>query len=110
MKTKKLALANGAIGLAGGIYLLLYLLFAGLIGLAPATLLATILKLVALILGIVSLVYYKGDQRVGAAGAVLFIVGGAVGIIPLLGWVGGILLIIGGSLYLACLKKFDTAQ
>jgi len=36
----------------------------------------------------------------------LLIVGGAVGLIPFLGWVGGILTIIGGSLYFGTLKKF----
>jgi hypothetical protein len=37
----------------------------------------------------------------------LLIVVGTLAIIPFLGWVGGILAIIGGSLYLDSLKKFQ---
>ena len=40
-----------------------------------------------------------------SAPSVLLIVGGAVGLIPALGWVGGILAIIGGSLFLGSLKN-----
>ena len=52
--------------------------------------------------------YTKGESRVGSAPSVLLIVGGAVGLIPALGWVGGILAIIGGSLFLGSLKKFKV--
>ena len=67
-------------------------------------------KIAVLVLGIVSIVYYKDDERVTPAPSVLFIVGGAVGLIPFLGWVGGILTIIGGSLYFGLLKKFDVQE
>ena len=40
----------------------------------------------------------------------LLIVGGAISLIPALGWVGGILAIIGGSIYLANLKNFNIQQ
>ncbi|CIW04957.1 integral membrane protein [Streptococcus pneumoniae] len=38
------------------------------------------------------------------------IVSGEVSLIPFLGWVGGILAIIGGSLFLATLKKFKSEE
>ena len=69
--------------------------------------LALFVKIAILVLGIVGSVYYKDDDRIGSAPNVLLIVGGALAIIPFLGWVGGILAIIGGSLYLASLKKFQ---
>lgn len=114
MKTKTLAIINGIVGLIGGIILLFGIWF--IVGVAStgsdtATGIMTIfvyaLKFALLILGIIGAVYYKGDARVGAAPSVLLIVGGAISIIPFLGWIGGILGIIGGSLYLASLKKFN---
>ncbi|CZD05137.1 integral membrane protein [Streptococcus pneumoniae] len=68
------------------------------------------LKIANLVLGIIAIVYYKGDNRVGAAPSVLMIVFGGVSLIPFLGWVGGILVIIGGSLFLATLKKFKSEE
>ena len=65
-----------------------------------------LVKIAILVLGIVAIVYYKDDERVTNAPSVLLIVGGAVGLIPFLGWVGGILTIIGGSPYFGTLKKF----
>ncbi|GAF40388.1 prophage Lp1 protein 6 [Agrilactobacillus composti DSM 18527 = JCM 14202] len=44
------------------------------------------------------------------AAHVLLIVGGAVALIPFLGWAGGILAIIGGALYLTSLKNFKQAN
>ncbi len=38
------------------------------------------------------------------------IVGGSIAIIPFLGWIGGILAIIGGSLFLSSIKKFDSVE
>ena len=86
MKTNTLARVNAIFGLISGIVLLL----------AP----------VIMFIMAVGIVYYKDDERVTNAPSVLLIVGGAVGLIPLLGWVGGILTIIGGSLYFGTLKKF----
>ena len=73
-------------------------------------LLLNALKIANLVLGIIAIVYYKGDNRVGAAPSVLMIVFGGVSLIPFLGWVGGILVIIGGSLFLATLKKFKSEE
>jgi hypothetical protein len=110
MKSKTLALANGIVGLAGGIALVFWLLFAAIMQNADAFLaLFFILKLAILALGIIALVFYKGTRLVKTAAHVLFIVGGAVALIPLFGWIGGIIVIIGGALYLASLKNFKTA-
>ena len=69
-------------------------------------LLPTVLKIAILVLGIVPIVYYKGESRVGSAPSVLLIVCSVVGLIPFLGWIGGIVLVIGGALYLSSLKQF----
>ena len=85
-------------------------------GVAPAGaisgvgLLLNAFKIANLVLGIIAIVYYKGDNRVGAAPSVLMIVSGGVSLIPFLGWVGSILAIIGGSLFLATLKKFKSEE
>ena len=68
------------------------------------------MKVTILVLRIVAIVYFKDDERVTPAPSVLFIVGGSVGLIPFLGWVGGILTIIGGSLYFGLLKKFEIQE
>ena len=122
MKTNTLARVNAIFGLISGIVLLLgpVIMFIMAIGAAAATedadvtvgtltglsIILSLVKIAILVLGIVAIVYYKDDERVTNAPSVLLIVGGAVGLIPFLGWVGGILTIIGGSLYFGTLKKF----
>ena len=122
MKTNTLARVNAIFGLISGIVLLLgpVIMFIVAIGAAAATedadvtvgtltglsIILSLVKIAVLVLGIVAIVYYKDDERVSNAPSVLLIVGGAVGLIPFLGWVGGILTIIGGSLYFGTLKKF----
>ena len=122
MKTNTLARVNAIFGLVSGIVLLLgpVIMFIMAIGAAAATedadvtvgtltglsIILSLVKIAVLVLGIVAIVYYKDDERVTNAPSVLLIVGGAVGLIPFLGWVGGILTIIGGSLYFGTLKKF----
>lgn len=116
-KTRTLALANGILGIAGGVLLIFAtFLFAIAGGLDAATdsgaftiltlAIFFILKLTILILGIVATIYYKDDRRVSLAPSVLFIVSGAISLIPFLGWIGGILAITGGGLYLSSLSKF----
>lgn len=113
MKSNKLALANGIVGLAGGIILLLGGWFViggaanGEDALSAIVVFLNLLKIAILVLGIYGAVYYKSSEEVGAAPNVLMIVGGAIALIPFLGWIGGIISIIGGSLYLATLKKFN---
>ena len=118
MKTNTLARVNAIFGLISGIVLLLapVIMFMMAVGAAAATedadvtlgtltgilIILLLVKIAVLVLGIVAIVYYKDDKRVTN----VLIVGGAVGLIPLLGWVGGILTIIGGSLYFGTLKKF----
>jgi prophage lp1 protein 6 len=122
MKTNTLARVNAIFGLISGIVLLLapVIMFMMAVGAAAVTedadvtvgtltgfsIILSLVKIAVLVLGIVAIVYYKDDERVTNAPSVLLIVGGAVGLIPLLGWVGGILTIIGGSLYFGTLKKF----
>lgn len=122
MKINTLARVNAIFGLIAGIVLLLgpVIMFIMAIGAAAATedadvtvgtltglsIILSLVKIAVLVLGIVAIVYYKDDERVTNAPSVLLIVGGAVGLIPFLGWVGGILTIIGGSLYFGTLKKF----
>lgn len=126
MKTKALARVNAIFGLISGIALLLapLVMFMIAVGAAAATedsdatvgiltifsIILALVKIAVLVLGIVSIVYYKDDERVTPAPSVLFIVGGSVGLIPFLGWVGGILTIIGGSLYFGLLKKFEIQE
>ena len=126
MKTKTLARVNAIFGLISGIVLLLapLVMFMIAVGAAAATedsdatvgiltsfsIILALVKIAVLVLGIVSIVYYKDDERVTPAPSVLFIVGGSVGLIPFLGWVGGILTIIGGSLYFGLLKKFEIQE
>ena len=128
MKSKALALYSGIVGLVGGIYLLIapFLLLAAVVSTAATAtatqspeltasttvagvagvLLPTVLKIAILVLGIVPIVYYKGESRVGSAPSVLLIVCSVVGLIPFLGWIGGIVLVIEGALYLSSLKQF----
>ena len=126
MKTKALARVNAIFGLISGIVFLLapLVMFMIAVGAAAATedsdatvgiltifsIILALVKIAVLVLGIVSIVYYKDDERVTPAPSVLFIVGGSVGLIPFLGWVGGILTIIGGSLYFGLLKKFEIQE
>lgn len=126
MKTKALARVNAIFGLISGIVLLLapLVMFMIAVGAAAATedsdatdsilrifiIIFSLVKIAVLVLGIVSIVYYKDDERVTPAPSILFIVGGSVGLIPFLGWVGGILTIIGGSLYFGLLKKFEIQE
>lgn len=122
MRSKNLALTNGIVGLVGGIVLLFggFVITSGAIAdvanntaattTSGAAIALNILKIAVLALGIIAIIYYKGDIRVGAAPSVLMIVGGAIALIPFLGWIGGIIAIIGGSLYLAKLKNFKEAS
>ncbi|HGJ1553671.1 TPA: hypothetical protein ACJUZN_000231 [Streptococcus pneumoniae] len=118
--------SSGIVDLVGGILLLIcpFVLLGTAVNTAATTLnggatagafsgvalLLNALKIANLVLGIIAIVYYKGDKHVGAAPSVLMIVSGEVSLIPFLGWVGRILAIIGGSLFLATLKKFKSEE
>ncbi|MCT0014301.1 hypothetical protein [Weissella confusa] len=116
-KLKSLANINGIVGLGGGVLLL----FATPIILAAtlnqrmmafnfAILAFFMIKVAIFVLGIVGVVQFKKSSVVSNAPSVLMIVGGSIAIIPFLGWIGGILAIIGGSLFLSSIKKFDNAE
>ena len=122
MKTKTLAQVDGFIGIIAGAILALLPIFmvflaaisededaAGLI-LGIIFVVFSLVKIATLILGILSLVYYKDDNRISLAPSILFIVGSVVALIPFLGWIGGIVLVIGGALYLASLKQFRIEE
>ena len=117
MKTKTLAQVDGFIGIIAGAilaFLPIFMVFlaaisededaAGLI-LGIIFIVFSLVKIATLILGILSLVYYKDDNRISLAPSILFIVGSVVALIPFLGWIGGIVLVIGGALYLASWKQ-----
>ena len=122
MKTKTLAQVTGIIGtIAGSLLAILPVVilmiasifenedFAGVL-LAIIFIVFSLVKIATLILGILSLVYYKDDNRISLAPSILFIVGSVVALIPFLGWIGGIVLVIGGALYLASLKQFRIEE
>ena len=122
MKTKTLAQVDGFIGIIAGAilaFLPIFMIFlaavsededaAGLI-LGIIFIVFSLVKIATLILGILSLVYYKDDNRISLAPSILFIVGSVVALIPFLGWIGGIVLVIGGALYLASLKQFRIEE
>ena len=118
MKTKTLAQVDGFIGIIAGavlVFLPFFIIFlaaisededvAGLV-LGIIFIVFSLVKIATLILGILTLVYYKDDKRISLAPSILFIVGSVVALIPFFGWIGGIVLVIGGALYLASLKQF----
>ena len=122
MKTKTLAQVDGFIGtIAGTLLAILPVVilmiasifenedFAGVL-LAIIFIVFSLVKIATLILGILSLVYYKDDNRISLAPSILFIVGSVVALIPFLGCIGGIVLVIGGALYLASLKQFRIEE
>ena len=122
MKTKTLAQTSGIIGtIAGSLLAILPVVilmiasifenedFAGVI-LAIIFIVFTLVKIATLILGILSLIYYKDDKRMSMAPSVLLIVGSVVGLIPFLGWIGGIVIVIGGALFLTSLKQFQVQE
>lgn len=122
MKTKTLAQVDGFIGIIAGAilaFLPIFMVFlaaisededaAGLI-LGIIFVVFSLVKIATLILGILSLVYYKDDKRISLAPSILFIVGSVVSLIPFFGWIGGIVLVIGGALYLASLKQFRIEE
>ena len=118
MNTKTLAQVDGFIGIITGAilaFLPFFIIFlaaisededvAGLV-LGIIFIVFSLVKIATLILGILTLVYYKDDKRISLAPSILFIVGSVVALIPFFGWIGGIVLVIGGALYLASLKQF----
>ena len=108
MKTKTLAQVDGFIGIIAGAILAFLPFFMVILGII--FIVFSLVKIATLILGILSLVYYKDDNRISLAPSILFIVGSVVALIPFLGWIGGIVLVIGGALYLASLKQFRIEE
>lgn len=122
MRTKTLAQIDGILGLITGIILAILPFTIMIIATmsndedAAAAIVGMMfivfafVKIAILILGILTLVYYKDDSRISLAPSILFIVGGVVSLIPFLGWIGGIVIIIGAALYLSSLKQFQIQE
>ena len=122
MKTKTLAQIDGIIGLITGIILAILpfviLMIAGIsededaaaVIVGMMFIAFALVKIAILILGILTLIYYKDDKRITLAPSILFIVGAVVSLIPFLGWIGGIVIIIGAALYLSSLKQFQIQE
>ena len=120
MKKKTLAQLDGIIGLVTGTILtilpIIIIMIASIFDneevvgviLGIIFIVFSLVKIGILILGILSLIYYKDDNRISIAPSVLLIVGSALALVPLLGWIGGIVIIIGASLFLGSLKKFKV--
>ena len=122
MRTKTLAQIDGILGLITGIILAILPFTimmiatmsndedtaAAIVGMM--FIVFAFVKIAILILGILTLVYYKDDSRISLAPSILFIVGGVVSLIPFLGWIGGIVIIIGAALYLSSLKQFQIQE
>ena len=122
MKTKTLAQIDGIIGLITGIILaILPFVIVMIAGIsededAAAVIVGmmfiafALVKIAILILGILTLIYYKDDKRITLAPSILLIVGSVVGLIPFLGWIGGIVIVTGGALFLTNLKQFQVQK
>ena len=120
MKKKTLAQLDGIIGLVTGTILailpIIIIMIASIfddeevVGVILGTIfiIFSLVKIGILILGILSLIYYKDDNKISIAPSVLLIVGSALALVPFLGWIGGIVIIVGASLFLGSLKKFKV--
>ena len=120
MKKKTLAQLDGIIGLVTGTILtilpIIIIMIASIfdneevVGVIVGIIyiVFSLVKIGILILGILSLIYYKDDNRISIAPSVLLIVGSALALVPFLGWIGGIVIIVGASLFLGSLKKFKV--
>ena len=120
MKKKTLAQLDGIIGLVTGTILtilpIIIIMIASIFDdeevvgviLGIIFIIFSIVKIGILILGILSLIYYKDDNKISIAPSVLLIVGSALALVPFLGWIGGIVIIVGASLFLGSLKKFKV--
>ena len=120
MKKKTLAQLDGIIGLVAGTILailpIIIIMIASIFDneevvgviLGIIFIIFSLVKIGILILGILSLIYYKDDNRISIAPSVLLIVGSALSLVPFLGWIGGIVIIVGASLFLGSLKKIKV--
>lgn len=113
MKSKTLILSDSIFGLIAGIILLfgIWIIAASAVGggdsgMSGSSVFLLLLKLASIALGIVTLVLYKNTNLVKPAAPVLLIVGGGVALIPFLGWIGGIVMIVGGGIGFSNLKNF----
>lgn len=96
--------AMSFVGLIGGICLvfgMFFMLIGAAAGDAGASIMWWILELIriaGIVIGIVALNTYKQMPK---AAPVCVLVGGAVALLPLMGWIGGIVMIVGGGIGLS---------
>ena len=120
MKKKTLAQLDGIIGLVTGTILtilpIIIIMIASIFDdeevvgviLGIIFIIFSLVKIGISILGILSLIYYKDHNRISIAPSVSLLVGSALALVPFLGWIGGIVIIVGASLFLGSLKKFKV--
>lgn len=116
---KKLAQANGLLGVIGGPISLICtcILTISLFtdphsfaqsGVALLSVPVYIIRIAALVMGIIGLVKFKGTNYVPLVAHIFFVIGLPVGFV--IGILADIFIIIAGIIYLTSLKKFDQPQ
>ena len=104
----KLANDNDAYSAILGIIFIVFSEEVAIIILGTIFIIFSLIKIIILILGIITLIYYKNDNRISFLPSLLLIIGSSIALIPLLGWFGGIIIIIASILFLGSLKKFKV--
>ena len=104
----KLANDNDAYSAILGIIFIVFSEEVAIIILGTIFIIFSLIKIIILILGIITLIYYKNDNRISFLPSLLLIIGSSIALIPLLGWFGGIIIIIASILFLESLQKFKV--
>ncbi|RSI92744.1 hypothetical protein [Streptococcus mitis] len=104
----KLANDNDAYSVILGIIFIVFSEEVAIIILGTIFIIFSLFKIIILILGIITLIYYKNDNRISFLPSLLLIIGSSIALIPLLGWFGGIIIIIASILFLESLQKFKV--
>ena len=104
----KLANDNDACSVILGIIFIVFSEEVAIIILGTIFIIFSLIKIIILILGIITLIYYKNDNRISFLPSLLLIIGSSIALIPLLGWFGGIIIIIASILFLESLQKFKV--
>lgn len=114
MKDKRVLQIISIVGIIGGILLIFAVFFlAGSViffrfGMALMfSYIFFLLKIIILLSGLTGFFYYNRDTRVGVAPTVLLIVGGGIAMLPFLGWLGGVLSLLGGIIGTFKLNRFN---
>ena len=84
----KLANDNDAYSAILGIIFIVFSEEVAIIILGTIFIIFSLIKIIILILGIITLIYYKNDNRISFLPSLLLIIGSSIALIPLLGWFG----------------------